>query len=395
MDRSRYFDHAATTPVRPEVLETMRAAWDEEFGNPGSLHRVGLGAKDTLERARAVIAGAIGARDREIIFTATGTEANNIALFGAARRQARLGRGKHILVSAVEHPSVMTAARQLERQGFELTLLPVDRRGRVNPDDVRRLVRRDTVLISLMHANNVVGTVQPVEDVGALAREHEVLFHVDAVQSFGKIPVDVRRIGADLLSVDAHKMGGPKGAAALYVRKGVRLDPLLFGGGQERGLRPGTPNVPAIAGFARAVETAGADAFGERMRTLRNRLVEGLRRRIPECTVFGHPNEILPTVIAIGLPRVEGQMLMLELDRRGFSTSSGSACSASEAEPSYILLAMGYSRDEALESLRISLGWTNTVEAVDELVDALSEIAVEVGRAKCTARPLPVPPQRH
>ncbi|MBX6395755.1 MAG: cysteine desulfurase, partial [Alicyclobacillaceae bacterium] len=217
-DRIRYFDHAATTPVFPEVVEAMRACWIEDFGNPSSLHQLGLKARDQLDRSRSVIAAAIGAREREVVFTATGTEANNLAVLGAARRQARLGKGRHVIVSTVEHPSVRHAVQQLEREGFEVSWLPVDRDGRVDPDDVRRKMRPDTVLVSVMHANNVVGTVQPVEEIGLLTRERDVVFHVDAIQSFGKIPVDVRALNADLISLNAHKIGGPKGVSALYIR---------------------------------------------------------------------------------------------------------------------------------------------------------------------------------
>ncbi|MBE3553011.1 MAG: cysteine desulfurase [Kyrpidia tusciae] len=386
MDSGRYFDHAATTPMYPEVLAAVHRVMEEEIGNPGSLHQAGLRAKEIVEESRSVIARAIGARDREIVFTASGTEANNLALFGAARRRARKGEGRHILVGAVEHPSVLRVADRLVREGFEVERLPVDRHGRVDPAEVGRRLRQDTILVSLMHANNVVGSIQPVEIIGEMAQERGVLFHVDAVQSFGKIPVDVRRIRADLLTLDAHKMGGPKGVAALYVHKGTRLDPILFGGGQERQLRPGTPNVPAIAGFGKAVELMERYALGERGAALRKRLTEHIRRSIPECVVFGHPEESLPTILTIGIPKVEGQLLMLELDRRGFAVSSGSACSASESEPSYVLLAMGYSRDEALESLRISLGWTNTESSVDELGEALSEIAAEMRSAALSIR---------
>lgn len=376
-DVSRYFDHAATTPVRPEVWEAMGEYAVERFGNPNSLHQFGLEAKEALERARSVVAAFIGARDKEVFFTGTGTEANNLAVIGAARRLRRLGRGSHLITSAVEHPSVRKAMQSLEKEGFRVTQVPVDRFGRVDPEDVRRAMEPDTVLVSIMHANNVVGTVQPVEEIGAFTRERGIWFHVDAVQSFGKIPVDVERFRADLLTINAHKIGGPKGIAALYIRKGVRLDPLVYGGGQERGMRPGTQNVAGIVGFAKAVELSGAARPAEtrRLTALRRRLENRLRHLVPELRINGHPDFVLPTVLNIGVPRIEGQALMLELDRLGFAVSSGSACSSTDHEPSYVLLAMGQSREEALESLRISLGWTTGEAAVDALADAVAQAA--------------------
>jgi len=377
MDLTRYFDHAATTPVRPEVIAAMAACWADHFGNPSSLHDFGLRAKEALERARAVIAGAIGASPRELIFTGSGTEANNLAVLGGARRMRLLGKGDHVVVSAVEHPSVREAARALEAEGFRVTWVPVDAYARVDPDDVRRALTPKTVLVSVMHANNVVGTIQPIAAIAAAVRRTSALFHCDAAQSFGKIPVNVNALGVDLLTVNAHKLGGPKGVAALYVRKGVRIDPLVYGGKQERALRPATQNVPGIVGFAKAVELALAEQETERRRlaALRQRLIARLATAIPGFHVNGHPTECLPTHLNIRIDRIEGQALMLELDRRGFATSSGSACSAANHEPSYVLLAMGQSREAAWESLRITLGRTTTEASVDALADALIAVA--------------------
>lgn len=382
---SRYFDHAATTVMRQEAAEAMMPYFLTDFGNPGSLHRLGYTAREALESARAAVAGTLGASAKEMVFTGSGTEANNLAVVGGARRMRRLGKGNHVVTSAVEHPSVREACKALEREGFRVTYVPVDSCGRVDPEEVRRAIEPDTILVSVMHANNVVGTVQPIAEIGRLLRGRGILFHSDAVQSYGKIPVDVEELQVDLLTVNAHKIGGPKGVAGLYVRKGVRIDPLTYGGGQERGLRPATPNVAGIVGFAKAAELAVADLPQERERleSLRKRLIDRLLASIPECKINGpslpdrrrSDPECLPTHVNIGIDRIEGQALMLELDRLGFATSSGSACSSTDHEPSYVLLAMGKSREVALESLRITMGRTTTEQSVDELADALEVVA--------------------
>ncbi|WP_018133481.1 cysteine desulfurase family protein [Effusibacillus pohliae] len=374
---ARYFDHAATTVMRKEVVDAMAAYLVEDFGNPGSLHQFGMRAKEALEVARTAIAETIGARGKELIFTGSGTEADNLAVLGAARRLRRLGKGSHVVTSAVEHPAVREACRALEREGFRVTYVPVDEAGRVNPQDVKKSIEPDTVLVSVMHANNVVGTIQPVTEIGRFLREKGILFHCDAVQSYGKIPVDVKQMQVDLLTINAHKIGGPKGVAALYVRKGVRLDPIVYGGGQERGLRPATPNVAGIVGFAKAARLAIADLQQERQRLerLRARLIGRLTATIPGCKINGDPSDCLPTHVNISIDRIEGQALMLELDRLGFATSSGSACSSTDHEPSYVLLAMGKSREVALESLRITMGRTTTEQSVDELAASLEQIA--------------------
>lgn len=377
MEIAKYFDHAATTVMRQEVVEAMTAYFVEDFGNPGSRHQFGLRAKEALEAARRTIAETIGARDRELIFTASGTEADNLAVLGGARRMRRLGKGNHVITSAIEHPAVLHACRALENEGFRVTYVPVNATGQVDVETVKQVVEPETVLVSIMHANNVVGTIQPVAEIGRFLRERGILFHSDAVQSYGKIPIDVEQLPVDLLTLNAHKIGGPKGVAALYVRKGVRLDPIVHGGGQERGLRPATPNVAGIVGFARAAQRAVADLQKERQRleALRARLIKRLTATIPGCKINGHPDDCLPTHLNLSIDRIEGQALMLELDRLGFATSSGSACSSTDHEPSYVLLAMGKSREVALESLRITLGWTTTEQSVDGLAEALEQVA--------------------
>ncbi|BCJ86338.1 cysteine desulfurase family protein [Effusibacillus dendaii] len=382
----KYFDHAATTIVRKEAYVAMEPFLKEMFGNPASLHQFGLQAKEAVEAARKTVAETIGASSKDLIFTGSGTESNNLAVLGAARRMRQLGKGMHLVTSEVEHPSVREAMRALGREGFQVTCVPVDSYGRVNPTDIRAAIRPNTVLISIMHANNVTGTIQPIQDIGKIAREQGVLFHCDAVQSYGKLPLHVDDLQVDLLTLNAHKIGGPKGVAALYVRKGVRLDPILYGGGQERGLRPATLHTAGIVGFAKAAVLAVQDqaAEWERMTRLRSRLVERLKQTIPGFTVNGFTRgsgledrgvEGLPHILNISIARIEGQALMLELDRFGFATSSGSACSATDHEPSYVLLAMGRSRDAALESLRISMGRTTTEESVDQLASALEQAA--------------------
>lgn len=387
---SRYFDHAATTPLREEAFEAMQAYWMNEFGNPESLHQFGFQAKEALEAARDTIAETIGARSKEIIFTGSGTESNNMAVIGAARRMRKLGKGSHIVTSGIEHPSVREACLALAEEGFRVTVVPVDETGRVNAAEVERAIQEDTLLISIMHANNVTGTIQPIAEIADIARQKGVLLHTDAVQSYGKIPVDVEELKVDLMTINAHKIGGPKGVAALYIRRGVRIDPIVRGGGQERGLRSATHNVPGIVGFAKAAELAIQDLQQEkeRIRGLRNLLRDRLLNTIPGCKINGHETECLPTHLNISMDRIEGQALMLELDRLGFATSSGSACSSTDSEPSYVLLEMGKSREVALESLRISMGRTTTRLSVTELADALVKVAADWRNA------LNIPPVR-
>lgn len=370
---SQYFDYGATTPLRSEVLEAMMPYFTIYFGNPNSLHQEGLAVKNDIENAREVIAASLGANSREIIFTGSGTEANNIAVIGAARRLRKMGKGNHVITSSVEHASVLRACKGLEKDGFVITYLPVDQYGQVEIAKVKEALQDDTILISVMHANNVIGTIQPVAEIGKLAKEKGILFHSDAIQSYGKIPVHVAELGVDLLSINAHKIGGPKGVAALYMRKGVRVEPLYYGGEQERGIRPATQNVAGIIGFSKAAELAVVEQKEERERllTLRNYMIQRLRQNISGIRINGHPTETLPNLVNISVEHIEGQGLMLELDRMGFATSSGSACSSTDHEPSYVLLAMNPSRDHALESLRITMGRSTTHESATAFIEAM------------------------
>jgi cysteine desulfurase len=370
---SCYFDHGATTPLLQEVFEAMVPYLLDYFGNPNSLHQAGLHAKETLESARSMIADSIGAKSREIIFTGSGTEANNMAIFGAARRLRKLGKGSHIITSQIEHASVLKPFKALEKEGFEVTYLPVDAYGRVSVEDLEQTLRPDTIFVSIMHANNVIGTIQPIAEIGRLLKQRRIVFHSDTIQSYGKIPVNVNELQVDLLSMNAHKIGGPKGVAALYVRNGIRLDPILYGGDQERGYRPATQNVAGIVGFAKAVELCMTELEAERIRltTLRESFIREIREKIPGIRINGHPVEVLPNLINIGIENIEGQGLMLELDRMGYATSSASACSSTDHEPSYVLLATDPNRQRALEGLRITMGRTTNEESIRGLIEAL------------------------
>jgi len=369
-----YFDHGATTPVREEVLKGMLRYLEEEFGNPGSLHDPGQRARDAVEHARGQLARALGASSREIIFTGGGTESNNLAILGAARRLRH--KGNHIVTTRVEHPSVLETCRALEREGFRVTCLPVDEYGKVHPDTVAEALTPETILVSVMAANNEVGTLMPIKEIGELLEGRGILFHTDAVQYFGKVPFRVGELGVDLLSLGGHKIGGPKGIGALYVKKGVRIDPILFGGGQERGLRPGTPNVPGIVGLGIAAELAAEEAEeeGRRLTRLRDRLWRRITEEIGGVTLNGHPTDRLPNNLNVSFHRVEGQAVLLELNRYGIAVSSGSACSAGKHAPSHVLMAMGKSEEEAYQSVRITLGRTTTEEEVDLLVERLKDV---------------------
>lgn len=370
-----YLDHAATTPVHPEVAEAMARCLAETFGNPSSIHGFGREARKAVEQAREQVAALIGARSQEIVFTSGGTEADNLAILGAAR--ARRDRGSHLITSAVEHHAVLHACDHLaKREGFRVTVLPVDRAGRVDPDDLRRAMTPETVLVSIMLANNEVGTIQPVRELAAVAREGGALFHTDAVQGAGQIPVNVDELGVDLLSLSAHKFYGPKGVGALYVRRGTRLAPLMHGGGQERRLRPGTQNVPGIVGLGRAAELAGRE-MEERVRhaqRLRDRLQAGLLERIPDVAVNGHPERRLPGILNVSIRGLEGESILLNLDLKGIAASSGSACAAGSTEPSHVLRAMGLEPALLHGALRFGFGRGNTEEDVDRVLAILPGI---------------------
>jgi cysteine desulfurase len=367
-----YFDHAATTPVDPRVLEAMLPFFSERYGNPSELHRLGREARAAVDAARAQVAAVLGAGEKEIVFTSGGTEADNLALFGSV---ARFQPG-HLIVSAIEHPAVMEAARALNRQGWDVDFVPVDGHGVVDLDAYERAFRDDTRLVSIMFANNVVGTMQPVAALARIAHEKGALFHTDAVQAVGAVPVDVDELGVDLLTVSGHKLYGPKGVGALYVRRGTRLQPLLHGGGHERRLRSGTENVPGIVGLGTAIALA-AEQLAEvrpRMEALRDRLASGVAERIPDVSPLGHPTERLPGNVAFSVRYVEGESMLLQLDARGFIVSSGSACASGSLEPSHVVLALGMRAEDAHGSMRVSLGRENTKEEVDAFLEAFPPI---------------------
>lgn len=378
-----YLDYAATAPVRPEARRAMAPLLSEAFGNPSSTHRLGLAARDVLESARECVALLLGASPDEITFTSGGTESINQALKGVAL--ARRGEG-HLVTTTVEHPATLETARVLEEWGWRVTYLPVDSDGLVDPDDVRRAITPQTTVVSVMHANNEVGSVQPVAEIARIARDRGALVHVDAVQSAGKLPVRVDDLGADLLSTSSHKLGGPKGVGALYCRSGVTLAPLLHGGGQERGLRSGTENLPGIAGFGAAVEAASRElpAAHARLAELGARLIDGVLYSVDAVRLTGHPVQRLPGFASFGFEGLEGRWLVKELSRVGVSCSTGSACSSETKEPSHVLAAMGLPEEVTRGAARFTMGWATTVEETQFAITAIPR-AVERLRARGAA----------
>ena len=369
-----YMDHNATTPLRAEVREAMLPYLQEEFGNASSIHTFGRQAAKGINRAREQVAGALGCRPEEVVFTGGGTEADNQAIKGVA--YAYRGKGDHIITTQIEHHAVLHTCQYLERQGFRVTYLPVDGYGVVDPDDVKKAITSRTILISVMHANNEVGTVQPLAEIGRIAREKDVLLHTDAIQTFGKLPTRVDELGVDLLSLSAHKLYGPKGVGALYVRQGTRLDPLLHGGHHERNRRAGTENVAGIVGLGRAVELALAEMEEEagRLASLRERLWDGIAANVEGVQRRGHPTQALPGTLNVCFEYIEGESIVLGLDMKGIAVSSGSACTAGALDPSHVLLAMGLGPGIAQGAVRFSLGRENTVEQVDYVVAALQGV---------------------
>jgi cysteine desulfurase len=374
-----YFDHNATTPIAPQVLEAMAPAFGQTFGNASSIHYFGQAAKQGLEAARRQIAAAIQAKPAEVVFTSGGTESDNMAVLGVAR--AVSGR-RHVITSAIEHPAVLAVCAQLEREGVEVTRLPVGAAGVLDSEGVRRALRPETVLVSVMHANNELGTIQPVAEIARITREAGVVLHVDGVQALGKIPVDVQALGADLYSMSAHKLYGPKGVGALYVRKGTKIAALTFGGHHERDRRPGTENVPAIVGFGAAAELAAGNlaADGERIARLRDRLETAVLDRIAETGINGAGAGRTPNTTNIYFDGIDGEALVIALDLRGFAVSTGSACSSGAVTPSHVLTAIGLSAERARASIRFSLGNTTTQEHVDALLEALEASVVHLRR---------------
>lgn len=376
-----YLDHNATTPLHPEALAAMLPYLTDRFGNASSLHAWGQEARSALERARTTIARALGSGDKDtVVFTAGGTEGDNLALLGVAT--AAQARGRHLIVSAVEHHAVLHTASHLARRGYEVTHLPVDGQGRLDPDEVRRAIRPDTILVSLMHGNNETGVLFPIAEAGRICRERDVPLHTDAVQSFGKLPVNVDALGVSLLTLSAHKLGGPKGMGALFVRRGTKMQPLLHGGTQERSRRAGTENVAGAVGFARAAELMLQDQAGaaKRLSDLRDRLECGLMTALPGVERNGHPTERLPHATNLAFAGVEAESLILALDLEGIGVSSGAACSSGSLELSHVLSAMGLPRERAASAVRFSLGRTTTPEEIARVLEVVPPIVERMRR---------------
>lgn len=369
-----YLDHSATTPVHSEVLEAMLPYFGDLFGNPSSIHSFGQDAKKAVDEARDKVASLINADPSEIVFTSGGTEADNLAVMGVA--YAREGKKNHIITTCIEHHAVLNTCGYLEKKGFEVTYLPVNRYGLVNPHDVKRAITTETAIISIMHANNEIGTVEPIEEIGRIASENGISFHTDAVQTVGKIPVNVSALNVDLLSLSGHKIYGPKGIGALYIRKGTRITPILYGGHHEKDLRAGTENVPGIVGLGKACEIASRDLMSEmdHLRNLRDRLENGIMDKIDRIRLNGHPSQRLPHILNVSFENIEGEPLILNLDMKGIAVSAGSACTSDAMESSHVLKALGIPPDIALGSVRLSLGKENTEEEIDYVINALVEI---------------------
>lgn len=369
-----YLDHAATTPALPEVAAVMNQYLTEIFGNPSSLHAFGQEARRALDSARDSVAKAIGADPSEIYFTSGGTESDNLALIGVTTAMSH--QGDHIITTAIEHHAVLSTCTALQSRGFRVTLLPVDDFGLVSPDDLRKAITDKTILISIMHANNEIGTIEPIGELTEIAKESGIPFHTDAVQTVGHIPVSAKKMGVDLLSLAAHKFYGPKGIGALFVRRGTRINPIIFGGAQERERRAGTENVPGVLGMAKALEIAVSemDERSSHESVLRDRLVAELMQRIPDLKLNGHPTLRLPNNANLSVARVEGESMLLNLDMQGIAVSSGSACSSGALEPSHVLRALGLPFALAQASLRFSLGRSNADADIDRIIETLPPI---------------------
>jgi len=369
-----YVDHAATTYVKPEVFEEMKPYFTDLFGNPSSIYSLGRESRKAVENARSQIAYCLGAHPTEIYFTGSGTEADNWAIKGVA--YANRKKGNHLITSAIEHHAVLHAFDYLKKEGFDVTYLPVDERGFVNPKDLAEAIRPDTTLVSIMFANNEIGTIQPIKELAAIAKEKGVVFHTDAVQAMGNIDVKVNDLGVDLLSMSAHKFYGPKGVGALYIRKGVRVDNFIHGGAQERNKRAGTENVAGVVGMAAALKLAyeNLDEYNSHLRKLSDRLIDSVMERIPHVRLNGDREKRLPGNVNLSFQFIEGESLLLMLDMKGIQASSGSACTSGSLDPSHVLLAIGLPHEIAHGSLRITFGEKNTEQDVDYIVDNLVEI---------------------
>jgi len=379
MNRRVYLDHNASTPVHPEVLAEMLPYFSDVYGNPSSIHGFGREAREGMDVARERVARFLKVSSQEIVFTSGGTESDNFAVKGLAMAK---GKG-HLITSLVEHHAVLRACRALEAQGFGLTCVGVDEHGMVDPDDVRRAIRPDTLAISIMHANSEVGTLQPIEAIGRIAREHDVPLHVDAVQTFGKLPIDVDALGIDMLSFSAHKIYGPKGAAGLYIRKGTKMVAVQHGGEHERRRRAGTENVAGIVGLGKAVEVRARDmsAEAERLAGLRDRLWNGVRERVADVRLSGHPVHRLPGTASLLFRHVESESIVLGLDLKGIGVSAGSACTSGNVEPSHVLVAMGVPVDWAMGAVRCSLGRSTSAEDIDYVLECVEPLVRKLRQA--------------
>jgi cysteine desulfurase len=376
--RRVYLDNNATTAVAPEVFEAMKPYFLDDYGNASSIHRYGQRARAAIEASREQLARLLNARPNEIVFTSGGTESDNQSLFGIV--EGSKSGTKHVITTTIEHSAVLHTAKELEKRDIRVTYVPVGASGVVDPGDVRKAIGPDTVLISVMHANNELGTIQPLEEIGRIAREHDIYFHTDAVQSVGKIRVDVESLGVDLLSLSAHKLHGPKGVGALYVRKGTILRPLMYGGHHERDRRPGTENVPGIVGLGKAAELAGQHLAEDmkRVGALRDRLEEGILSAVSLATVSGDRSRRLPTTTNISFDYIEGEGFVIAMDLKGVACSTGAACSSGSIEPSHVLTAIGRKFEQARSSIRFSLGRFNTSEDVDYALEVLPRVVEQL-----------------
>ena len=373
-----YLDHAATTYVRPDVFEAMKPYFCEKFGNASSIYSIGRETKKAVENAREQVAKALGAQPREIFFTASGSEADNWAIKGVA--YANKSKGNHIITSSIEHPAVLSTCQQLEKEGFEVTYLPVDSDGLVSAEDLRAAIKDTTILVSIMTANNEIGTIQPIAELGAVAKEKGVLFHTDAVQAIGNVKIDVNEMNIDLLSLSAHKFYGPKGVGALFIRKGVKINNLIHGGHQERGKRASTENVPGIVGLAKAIEiaTENLEEYNKKLISLREKTIEGIMAKVPYVKLNGHRHQRLPGNVNFSFQFIEGESLLLMLDMKGICGSSGSACSSGSLDPSHVLMSIGLTHEIAHGSLRLTFGEENSEEDVDYILSVIPEIVAKL-----------------
>lgn len=374
MVKKVYLDHAATTYTDQEVLKEMLPFFSDLYGNPSSLHSYGREVKRHIDIARNKVAKAIGALPDEIFFTAGGSESDNWAIKGIA--YANANKGKHIITTKTEHHAALYTCESLEKKGFNVTYLPVDKYGMINIEELKSAISDDTILISIMYANNEIGTIQPIEEISRIAKENKIYFHTDAVQAIGNIKIDVKEQNIDLLSLSAHKFYGPKGIGALYIRKGIRIKNLIYGGGQEKGKRAGTENVPGIVGLGKAIEKAAEniDKYNNKIAKLRNKLIEGVMERIPYTILTGHPERRLAGNASFCFKYIEGEALLLNLDLKGIAGSSGSACTSGSLDPSHVLLAIGLPHEIAHGSLRLTIGNINTEEDIDYVLEVLPGI---------------------